>query len=484
MSYLYTGGNRTGNLTTRKYAKTGGVPLGTPEWSVDHGDTVFAIAVDSSGNVYTGGARTGNLTTRKYNSAGVLQWSVDHGTTARAIAVDKDGFVYTGGDRTSNLTTRKYNSAGTLQWSVDHGTNIYAIAVDKDGNVYTGGWRAGDNKTTRKYNSAGVEQWSVDHEASVFGIAVDADGNVYTGGTRTGVVTTRKYNSAGVEQWTADHGASAMGGVQGVAVDAGNVYTIAPPVGGVTTRKYTSDGNYIWGVACTGGGAVSAFAVAVDKDGFVYTGADRTSDLTTRKYNSAGTLQWSVDHGATVRCIDADPGRYGAGFWVTAITHLKTLVANVTASGSISRRISKTVSALVRVVGTIGRQLYPLPRPPLAVLVSATERSVTTTDTERSVTTEVILLPQMGNTVRLRAEFRTVADILGDPATVTLRLYDGARTLLTTVAHASITRVSAGIYQYDYTIPADLEGPLYYEFSGLLDGVMSLGRGGANVTWV
>ena len=44
--------------------------------------------------VYTGGNRTGNLTTRKYNSSGQLQWSVDHGATVRGIAVETAQMIF------------------------------------------------------------------------------------------------------------------------------------------------------------------------------------------------------------------------------------------------------------------------------------------------------------------------------------------------------------------------------------------------------
>jgi len=82
-----------------------------------------------TGNVYTAGDRSGNLTTRKYNSDGVLDWSVDHGALVYAIAIDSDENVVTVGSRVGNVTTRKYNSDGVLQWNLDHGNSVTAIKL-------------------------------------------------------------------------------------------------------------------------------------------------------------------------------------------------------------------------------------------------------------------------------------------------------------------------------------------------------------------
>ena len=161
---IVVGGGRTSSITTRTLNASG-----SAGWSVDHGDTVFAVAIDSDGNIYTGGNVISSKTTRKYNSAGIEQWSVDHGDWVRGIAVDSAGNVYTGGNRTGDLTTRKYNGAGSLQWSVDHEANVYGIAVDSSGNVYTGG-NSNGSVTTRKYDSDGDLQWNANH-GSVLGIA-------------------------------------------------------------------------------------------------------------------------------------------------------------------------------------------------------------------------------------------------------------------------------------------------------------------------
>jgi hypothetical protein len=79
--------------------------------------------------IYTGGTIVSNITTRKYDSSGNLIWSVNHGDTVFGIAVDKNGNVYTGGDRASHLTTRKYDSSGNLIWSVNHGFTVRSVAV-------------------------------------------------------------------------------------------------------------------------------------------------------------------------------------------------------------------------------------------------------------------------------------------------------------------------------------------------------------------
>jgi hypothetical protein len=291
--FIYTGGARTSNITTRKYDVDGN-QITSELWPVDSFSSyVDSVAVDKDENVYVVGNRTSNITTRKYDSSGTLIWSVDHGADVASVAVDQNGNVYTGGFRTSSITTRKYDSSGNLIWSKDHGNTVWGIAVDKNGNVYTGGQRA-SNLTTRKYDSLGNLIWSKDHGSNVRGIAVDKNENVYTFGERTSNITTRKYDSSGNLIWSVDHG-SFSGTLYkfGIAVDKdGNVYTGGPRSNNITTRKYNLSGNLIW--SRDHGATVEA--IAIDKDRNVYTVGYRTGNLTTRKYDSSGTLLWSVDH--------------------------------------------------------------------------------------------------------------------------------------------------------------------------------------------
>jgi len=288
---VYTGGLPTvgTSISTRKYTDAG-----VAVWGKNHGATVYAIAVDSAGNVYTGGARTGNLTTRKYDPNGTLLWSVDHGADVRGIAVDASGNVYAGGVLIPGVgSLRKYNAAGALQWTVNTLADVYCVAASSSGNVYTGGDM--NEGTTHMFDTTGEEQWMADHEAVVAGIAVDGDGNVYTGGARTaGNLTTRKYSPAGNLLWSIDHGDAVFAVAAG---SDGAVVTCGIDVSGVTTRKYTANGVQIWG-ADDGDVATS---VAIGVSGSVYTIAGMTG--TTRKRDPAGTSVWNVDHGMPATAI-------------------------------------------------------------------------------------------------------------------------------------------------------------------------------------
>ncbi len=73
----------------------------------------------------------------------------------------------------------------------------------------------------------------------------------------------------------------------------------------------------------------------------------------------------------------------------------------------------------------------------------------------------------VGDTVRLTAAFTTFAGLPFSPDDVKLKIYDGRRQV---VLEEDLTPVSEGNYQYDYTIDASPPGPLYFEFSGLLEG--------------
>ena len=97
------------------------------------GDSLQAMAVDSSGNVYvTGGSAVSDVTpdyaTVKYDSAGQQQWVAyyngpgNNADFAEAIAVDASGNVYVTGESydasgaNPDYLTIKYNSSGQQQW--------------------------------------------------------------------------------------------------------------------------------------------------------------------------------------------------------------------------------------------------------------------------------------------------------------------------------------------------------------------------------
>ncbi len=70
------------------------------------------------------------------------------------------------------------------------------------------------------------------------------------------------------------------------------------------------------------------------------------------------------------------------------------------------------------------------------------------------------------DTVRLNVEFRNFDDALVSPDNVKLLIYGSGRKLIDTIEN--IAPVSTGKYICDYTVT--IEGPVYYEFEGVVDG--------------
>jgi len=90
----------------------------------------------------------------------------------------------------------------------------------------------------------------------------------------------------------------------------------------------------------------------------------------------------------------------------------------------------------------------------------------------------------IGDTIRLKAKFRTWNGIAADPENTELRIYDkNRRQIGETISISSEHRTTPGAYQYDFTVP-DQGSPIYYEFSGLLEDKPILARGRIEVDWV
>jgi hypothetical protein len=150
---------------------------GTVDSTYTHNAEIYGVAIDSGGNVYLGGSRYLSNSTRKLNASMSLQWSKDHGNVVYAVAVDPDDNLITAGAvASSTYTTRKYQPDGTLSWSVNHGDIVYGCCTDPAGNIYTTGVRIGST-TTRRYLSNGtltVHPW-IDWGATSYGVKVRWD---------------------------------------------------------------------------------------------------------------------------------------------------------------------------------------------------------------------------------------------------------------------------------------------------------------------
>ena len=89
----------------------------------------------------------------------------------------------------------------------------------------------------------------------------------------------------------------------------------------------------------------------------------------------------------------------------------------------------------------------------------------------------------IGNTVRLKVEFKTFDGVLVNPENVKLRIYSGSNKKNGLLEEINVEPIEEGKYQYDYTIPEGL-GFLYFEFSGILEGKPILGRMKLERKWI
>ena len=89
-------------------------------------------------------------------------------------------------------------------------------------------------------------------------------------------------------------------------------------------------------------------------------------------------------------------------------------------------------------------------------------------------------MPLIGNTVRLKAEFRDFNGELTDIENPRVVVYDSKRKV---ILDAEPERIEEGKYQYDYVIP-NVIGPLYFEFAGAIEGLPILGRTIIDKRWI
>ena len=93
-------------------------------------------------------------------------------------------------------------------------------------------------------------------------------------------------------------------------------------------------------------------------------------------------------------------------------------------------------------------------------------------------------MPLVGNTVRLKAEFKDFNGEHVSPENVNLRIYDGYKKQVG--EDIPVLPSDVGKYQYDYVIPMiprDVE-PLYFEFVGTIGGLPILGRAIIDKRWI
>lgn len=296
-------------------------------------DDGYGVAVDGAGNMYVAGRSytTGDGgQVAKYNASGVLQWQrrLAGISSLYAVAVNASGDVFVTGDGASRIPLAKYNTSGTLQWQYElyspTGSTAIGegITVDASGNIYVSGqYYNGSNYdyVLIKFNSSGTIQWQKGfggtQDQGAFSVAVNAAGDVWVHGKILASQTiTVKYNSSGTVQWQRTLAGSTGTTGYGCAVGSDDsVYVCG--TAGTTARyyvaKYTSAGGLSWQRMLSN--AFSATSVALDSSDNVYVCGYSTSvggEIVVAKYSPSGTLQWQRSLGGSVN-------EYGEGIAVS-----------------------------------------------------------------------------------------------------------------------------------------------------------------------
>lgn len=89
----------------------------------------------------------------------------------------------------------------------------------------------------------------------------------------------------------------------------------------------------------------------------------------------------------------------------------------------------------------------------------------------------------VGDTIKLRMEFRDFNGVLFDPTTITITTYQNYDDVLENINVPLGSKVSTGIYEYLYTVPAG-DGPLTYEVKGVVGTTNSVVRKKLPREWV
>ena len=356
---LYAGGDFTtaGGIAANYIAKWNGSST-SPSWSAlgtGMDSRVYALAVDSSGNLYAGGDFTtaggvaANYIAKWNGSSTSPSWSA-LGTSlnsgASALAVDSSGNLYAGGDfTTAGGTAANYNIAkwdGTAWSGLGTSTNGYVndLAVDSSGNLYAGGYFSTAGGMATNYiakwdGSSTSPSWSAlgtGMNAAVYALAVDSSGNLYAGGDFTTAGDTTANYFAKWDHTTSSWSAFATGlngSVSSLAFDpSGNLYVHVYTPGGIGTNFIAKWNGTSWSPLGTGFSGGSVLNMATDPSGNLYAGGNFTAVAgvpagKVAKWN-ATTSSWSAlgagisGQGVNALAFDASGNLYAGGGFYTA----------------------------------------------------------------------------------------------------------------------------------------------------------------------
>ena len=321
--------------------------------------TVYALAVDASGNLYAGGRfiRAGGVAASNIAKWNGSAWSaLSQGTTddVKALAVDRVGTLYAGGRFYFNGPDNhvaKWNGTAWSGMGGGLGGDVQALAVGPNGEVYAGGVFGGGSA-----GASGVARWNgtawsamgAGANNNVNALAVDGSGNVYMGGnfsTAGGVPANRvaKWNgTAWSPLGTGVSNATGNSSVTALAVDGsgtlyvGGSFTMAGGGAALNIAKWEGSG---WSALQD----INSFmmALAVDVSGHLYAGGQFQQAGTTAVHNVAkwtiSSACWSrmgtsapaggVHSNVVAMAVDAGGNLYAAGSFAAAGDTLASRIA-------------------------------------------------------------------------------------------------------------------------------------------------------------
>ena len=299
---------------------------------------VYALALDSAGNLYAGGSFTsagGTPANRIAEWDGSAWLPLGSGMDAEvyALATDGRGYLYAGGNFTSaggETVNRVAKWDGTAWTALGSGMNaeVYALAVSGSGDLYAGGsfTSAGSITANRiaKWDGTAWSEVGGGTSGRINALIFDTAGNLYAGGSFTSPAgRIAKWDGAA---WSS-LGSGVSNSVRALALDgSGNLYaagSFTSASGGSASRIAKWDGT-TWSALSSGMNA-EVYSLAISGNGDLYAGGDfATAGGATVNYISKwdGSTWSALENGMndTVRAlaIDRNGSIYAGGIFKTA----------------------------------------------------------------------------------------------------------------------------------------------------------------------
>lgn len=381
---VYAGGffSSIGGQTRSRIAKLSGSGTGAADvvWNPSANESVWALAVDGSGNVFAGGYFTaigGQSRGRiaKLSGSGVgaadASWASSANAPVLSLALDTISNIYAGGQfyeiggqNRSHIAKLSGSGTGAVDasWNPSANGSVEAIAIDASNNVYVGGGFSGIGGQLHvgvaRISGSGTgvadPSWNPEMAGQVLDFALNPDGSVYAGGVFNSIGTDYrlslvKLSSAGLPGAATDAEARIFD-VRAIAIQPGGGAIIGGSflkANGLTRAnilRLRADGTLDpdWNASTNAYGAIEA--LATDEAGNVYAGGrfDRIGGLSRSyiaKLSGAGVgavdPDWNPSANGTVSALATDTSGnvyVGGDFWLIGGQN-RTNLAKLSGSG-------------------------------------------------------------------------------------------------------------------------------------------------------